>query len=83
MSDVAIRLLKRAGTPQTIRVASKNYQFKGGQATPVPPNVAEICLAKKNERGGKLFERVDDEIARVDKEICGVLGVQFEWKTKW
>jgi hypothetical protein len=58
-------------------IQGQRYEFRGGESRTVSTEVADVCLAKKDNAGNPLFERVT-----VDKrEIEQALGVQLQWRT--
>lgn len=70
---IPIRLIK--GKALNLMISGQRHDFRVGESRSVSTEVAELCLAKKDNLGNPLFERVEVD----SREIQEVLGIQTQW----
>ena len=72
--NVKIKLILPSGTTRRYPIGGQKRSFVGGDVVSVSSDVAEFCLAQK-ENGKAIFERINHD----DSDMQAALGVQLEW----
>lgn len=70
-----IRLIR--GNALNLMINGQRYSFRGGESRTVSAEVAEVCLAKRDNLGNPLFERVEV----FTKDVEETLGIQMRWRS--
>jgi hypothetical protein len=73
---IPIKCLRKPDQRYQGIAAGQHIEIKGGEAQTFATEVAEMLLAKKDNNGNPLFERV--EILTTD--IQAALGLQHQWR---
>lgn len=74
---IPIKCLKKVGQKSNHVISGQRHEFSGGEHRTVSCDIAEVLLAKRDNLGNPIFERVEIDT----KEIQEALGLQLEWNS--